>query len=327
MTFDVKGMTCAACSAHVEKSVKKLPGIRSVAVSLLSNSMEVDFDPDAVSVEQICRAVASGGYSAAPRGVAQEAPQKPDDETRAMQNRLIASAAILVILMYVAMGHMLGLPMPEALHRPMVNGLAQLVLVIPAILLNRNYFINGFQALFHLAPNMNSLICVGATAGLGYSLVTLFSVAARLDAGVAVGMTDYYFDAAAMIPTLISVGKYLEARAKGRTSEAISRLVDLAPRRATVLRDGAEVEIDAARLAVGDIVIVREGQTVPTDGVIVEGHGSLDQSMLTGESVPVDLGPGDEVVGATVNRGGSFKFRATKVGEDTALQKDRKSVV
>ena len=321
MTFDVKGMTCAACSAHVEKSVKKLPGIRSVAVSLLSNSMEVDFDPDAVSVEQICRAVASGGYSAAPRGVAQEAPQKPDDETRAMRNRLIASAAILVILMYVAMGHMLGLPVPEALHRPMVNGLAQLVLVIPAILLNRNYFINGFQALFHLAPNMNSLICVGATAGLGYSLVTLFSVAARLDAGVAVGMTDYYFDAAAMIPTLISVGKYLEARAKGRTSEAISRLVDLAPRRATVLRDGAEVEIDAARLAVGDIVIVREGQTVPTDGVIVEGHGSLDQSMLTGESVPVDLGPGDEVVGATVNRGGSFKFRATKVGEDTALQK------
>ena len=322
MTFDVKGMTCAACSAHVEKSVKKLPGVRSVAVSLLSNSMEVDFDPAAVSAEQICRAVASGGYSAAPRGVAREAaPKKQDDEARAMLRRLIASAAILVVLMYVAMGRMLGVPVPAALQRPMVNGLMQLVLVIPVILLNRHYFVNGFQALFHLAPNMNSLICVGATAGLGYSLVTLFSVAARLDAGVAVGMTDYYFDASVMIPTLISVGKYLEARAKGRTSEAISRLVDLAPRRATVLRDGEEVEIDAAQLAVGDIVVVREGQTVPTDGVIVEGHGSLDQSMLTGESVPVDLGVGDEVVGATINRGGSFKFRATKVGEDTALQK------
>jgi len=322
MTFDVKGMTCAACSAHVEKSVKKLNGVDSVAVSLLTNSMEVEFDPAVVSTEQICKAVASGGYSASPRGAeAAKAVAKADDEVRDMRNRLIASICLLVVLMYVAMGHMLHLPMPAALHRPMVNGLSQLVLVIPAVVINRRYFINGFQALFHLAPNMNSLICVGATAGLAYSLVVLFSVAARLDAGEGVMMADYYFDASVMIPTLISVGKYLEARAKGRTSEAISRLVDLAPRRASVLRDGVEVEIDAAQLAVGDIVIVREGQTVPTDGVIIEGHGSLDQSMLTGESVPVDLGVGDEVTGATVNRGGSFKFRATKVGEDTALQK------
>ncbi len=322
MTFDVKGMTCAACSAHVEKSVKKLDGVKSVAVSLLTNSMEVDFDPAAVSVDDICKAVASGGYSASPRGVEQaKAAPKVDDEARAMLHRLIASAVLLVVLMYVAMGHMLHLPMPEALHRPMFNGLIQLLLVIPAIVINRNYFINGFKALFHLAPNMNSLICVGATAGLLYSLAVLLGVALKLDAGGSVAMADYYFDASVMIPTLISVGKYLEARAKGRTSEAISRLVDLAPRRATVVRDGAEVEIDAAQLAVGDIVVVREGQSVPTDGVIVEGHGSLDQSMLTGESVPVDLSVGDEVVGATVNRGGSFSFRATKVGEDTALQK------
>ena len=322
MTFDVKGMTCAACSAHVEKSVKKLDGVNSVAVSLLTNSMEVDFDPAAVSTDDICRAVASGGYSASPRGVEQAKPAPgQDDEARAMLHRLIASAVILVVLMYVAMGHMLGLPMPGALHRPMFNGLVQLLLVIPAIAINRHYFINGFKALFHLAPNMNSLICVGATAGLGYSLAVLLGVALKLDAGEGVAMADYYFDASVMIPTLISVGKYLEARAKGRTSEAISRLIDLAPRRATVVRDGAEVEIDAAQLAVGDIVIVREGQSVPTDGVIVEGHGSLDQSMLTGESVPVELGVGDEVVGATVNRGGSFRFRATKVGEDTALQK------
>ncbi|MBR1821823.1 MAG: cadmium-translocating P-type ATPase [Clostridia bacterium] len=328
MTFDVKGMTCAACSAHVEKSVKKLAGVNSVAVSLLTNSMEVEFDPAAVSVEQICKAVASGGYSASPRGVEQkQAAPRQDDEARDMRNRLIASAILLVALMYVAMGHMLRLPMPAPLHKPMFNGLVQLMIVIPAIIINRNYFINGFKALFHLAPNMNSLICVGATAGLVYSLAVLFKVALALESGTGMdmsggmGMVDYYFDASVMIPTLISVGKYLEARAKGRTSEAISRLVDLAPRRATVIRDGVEVEIDAARLAVGDIVIVREGQTVPTDGVIVEGHGSLDQSMLTGESVPVDLSVGDEVVGATINRGGSFRFRATKVGEDTALQK------
>ena len=325
MTFDVKGMTCAACSAHVEKSVRKLDGVSDVSVSLLTNSMEVQFDPAAVTPADICKAVASGGYSASPRGeaAASAAPEQPDHsaELRAMRNRLIASIALLIALMYVAMGHMLHLPMPEALHRPMFNGLLQLLIVIPAIVINRGYFINGFKALFHLAPNMNSLICVGASAGLGYSLAVLLGVALKLDAGGSVAMADYYFDASVMIPTLISVGKYLEARAKGRTSEAISRLVDLAPRRANVIRDGVEVEIDAAQLAVGDVVIVREGQTVPTDGVILEGHGSLDQSMLTGESVPVDLAPGDEVVGATVNRGGSFTFRATKIGEDTALQK------
>ena len=328
MTFDVKGMTCAACSAHVEKSVRRLEGVSDVSVSLLTNSMEVQFDPGVVSTDQICKAVASGGYSASPRG-AQAAPgaaataRRPDQsaELRAMRNRLIASIALLILLMYVAMGHMLHLPMPEALHRPMFNGLVQLLIVIPAIIINRGYFVNGFKALFHLAPNMNSLICVGATAGLGYSLAVLLGVALKLDAGETVAMADYYFDASVMIPTLISVGKYLEAKAKGRTSEAISRLVDLAPRKANVIRDGAEVEIDAADLAVDDVVIVREGQTVPTDGVILEGHGSLDQSMLTGESVPVDLTVGDEVVGATINRGGSFTFRATKVGEDTALQK------
>ena len=327
MTFDVKGMTCAACSAHVEKSVRKLEGVSDVSVSLLTNSMEVQFDPDAVTPDAICKAVASGGYSASPRGEAAAAAAqqagRPDHtgELKAMRNRLIASILLLVVLMYVAMGHMLHLPMPEALHRPMFNGLVQLLIVIPAIVINRNYFINGFKALFHLAPNMNSLICVGATAGLGYSLVVLLGVALKLDAGESVGMVDYYFDASVMIPTLISVGKYLEAKAKGRTSEAISRLVDLAPRKANVIRNGVEVEIDVSALAVGDVVIVREGQTVPTDGVILEGHGSLDQSMLTGESVPVDLSAGDEVVGATVNRGGSFTFRATKVGEDTALQK------
>ncbi|MBR6767539.1 MAG: heavy metal translocating P-type ATPase [Clostridia bacterium] len=324
MTFDVKGMTCSACSAHVEKSVKKLEGINSISVSLLSNSMEVDFDPEKVTAEDICRAVASGGYSASPKGAEKKAEavkSDMDDELKAMKNQLIASVVLLVILMYVAMGHMMGIPMPEILHGPIFNGILQLCITVPMVIINRRYFINGFKSLFHLAPNMNSLIAIGATAGFSYSMVKLFAVAAAGDAGTPLSMADYYFDAAAMIPTLISVGKYMEARAKGRTSEAISRLIGLAPRKANVIRDGIEIEIDAENLAVGDIVIVREGQTVPTDGVIIEGHGSLDQSMLTGESVPVDLSAGDEVVGATINRGGSFKFRATKVGEDTALSK------
>ena len=185
MTFDVKGMTCAACSAHVEKSVRKLEGVSDVTVSLLTNSMEVQFDPAAVTPDAICKAVASGGYSASPRGEAAAATaqraERPDhsEELKAMRNRLIASIVLLVVLMYVAMGHMLHLPMPEALHRPMFNGLVQLLIVIPAIVINRNYFINGFRALFHLAPNMNSLICVGATAGPG-AKQTLLQILNRL---------------------------------------------------------------------------------------------------------------------------------------------------
>ena len=328
MTFDVKGMSCAACSAHVDKSVRRLEGVRQVQVNLLSNSMEVDFDPSVVSVEDICKAVASGGYSASPRGAKAEtsdrgrAADEANEEAKAALRRLVVSAILLVPMMYVSMGHMLHLPLPAALHYPMVNALAQLVFAIPILFINRNYFTNGFSALAHGAPNMNSLISIGAAAGFIYSTAVLFGLAADLSAGKpSPGMVEFYFESAAMIVTLISIGKYLEARAKGRTSEAISRLMDLAPRRAWVIRDGVETEIDASELVVGDIVVVRDGQTVPTDGVITEGHGALDQSMLTGESLPVDLGVGDEVVGATINTSGSFRFRATKVGEDTALSK------
>ena len=319
MTFDVKGMTCAACSAHVEKSVRGVAGVKDVSVSLLTNSMEVDFDPAQTSPAEICRAVASGGYSASPKGEkAAEAPK--DDEFRQSVHRLIASAAILLPMMWISMGHML--PLPHALHYPLVNGLAQLCLATPVLLINRHYFTNGFKALFHRAPNMNSLISIGAAAGYLYSIARLFSLAGTVSGGgEAPMMVEFYFESAAMIVTLISVGKTLEARAKGRTSEAISRLLDLAPRRATVIRDGVETEIDASELAVGDEVLVRDGQSVPTDGVILEGHGALDQSMLTGESLPVELGVGDSVVGATVNTSGSFRFRVTKVGEDTALSR------
>ena len=324
MTFDVRGMTCSACSAHVEKSVRKLEGVKDVSVSLLTNSMEVDFDAAKVTPDDICRAVASGGYSASPRGAEAKAESKApqDDEAKHALRRLIASVALLVPMMYVSMGHMLGLPLPAVLHYPMVNGLVQLLFATPIMLINHHYYTNGFKSLFHGAPNMNSLISIGSAAGYVYSIARLLGLAAQLSAGAAVeGMVEFYFESAAMIVTLISVGKYLEARAKGRTSEAISRLLDLAPQRATVVRDGAEVEIDASDLKAGDIVIVRDGQTVPTDGVILEGHGAPDQSMLTGESLPVELGVGDEVVGATINTSGSFRFRATKVGEDTALSK------
>ena len=321
MTFDVKGMTCAACSAHVEKSVRGVAGVKDVSVSLLTNSMEVDFDPAQTSPAEICKAVASGGYSASPKGEkAAEAPK--DDELRQSVRRLIASAAILLPMMWISMGHMLGLPLPHALHYPLVNGLAQLCLATPVLLINRHYFTNGFKALLHRAPNMNSLISIGAAAGYLYSIARLFSLAGTVSGGgEAPMMVEFYFESAAMIVTLISVGKTLEARAKGRTSEAISRLLDLAPRRATVIRDGVETEIDASELAVGDEVLVRDGQSVPTDGVILEGHGALDQSMLTGESLPVELGVGDSVVGATVNTSGSFRFRVTRVGEDTALSR------
>ena len=320
MLFRVTGMTCAACSAHVEKSVRQLPGVKEVAVNLLSNSMRVEFDASVTSVEDIIRAVESGGYGAAPEQAQQAAPAPSKDQTeQKIRARLIASVILLIPLMYVAMGHMLGLPLPAVLHRPLVSGLLQLILALPILYLNRSLWENGFKALFHRAPNMNSLISIGAAAGLLYSLWQMFLLAANPEASS--GMTEFYFESAAMILTLITVGKYLEARAKGRATDAISKLVDLAPKRATVERNGQEVEIDAKDLRVGDIVVVREGLSIPTDGEVLSGHGSVDQSMLTGESVPVDVAEGSQVVGGCINRSGYFRFRATKVGEDTALSK------
>ena len=320
MLFRVTGMTCAACSAHVEKSVRQLPGVKEVAVNLLSNSMRVEFDASVTSVEDIIRAVESGGYGAAPEQAQQAAPAPSKDQTeQKIRARLIASVILLIPLMYVAMGHMLGLPLPAVLHRPLVSGLLQWIIALPILYLNRSLWENGFKALFHRAPNMNSLISIGAAAGLLYSLWQMFVLAANPETSG--GMVEFYFESAGMILTLITVGKYLEARAKGRATDAISKLVDLAPKRATVERNGQEVEIDAKDLRVGDIVVVREGLSIPTDGEVLSGHGSVDQSMLTGESVPVDVAEGSQVVGGCINRSGYFRFRATKVGEDTALSK------
>ena len=315
MKFNVTGMSCAACSAHVEKSVRGVAGVKNVSVSLLTNSMKVDFDAPATA-EAIIDAVIKGGYGAS-RADAAEAPvNTPEKKAGSVLKRLIASAILLVPLMYI----MLGGPLPDALKKPVLSGLVQLLLALPVIYLNRDYYFDGFKALFRGAPNMSSLIAVGSSAGLVYSMWTLLRTAYLVEAGQH-PMAMYHFESSAMILTLITLGKYLEARAKDHTSDAISRLIDMTPKRATVLRDGVETEIDAAQLRVGDICIVRDGGAIPADGIIEEGHGSVDMSMLTGESLPAELGAGDEVTGATVNREGYFRFRVTRVGEDTAFSR------
>ncbi|MBQ3103528.1 MAG: heavy metal translocating P-type ATPase, partial [Oscillospiraceae bacterium] len=313
--FNVTGMSCAACAAHVEKSVRGVEGVTDVSVSLLTNSMTVEFGEPATA-EAIIKAVEKGGYGASTEdgGTAQKAA--PVKNAVSVLKRLIISAALLVPLMYM----MLGGPVPEALTKPVLSGLVQFLLALPVIYLNRDYYIDGFKTLFHGAPNMSSLIAVGSSAGLVYSIWMLLRTAYLVEAGQA-PMAMYHFESSAMILTLITLGKYLEARAKDHTSDAISRLIDMTPKKATVIRDGVEMEIEASALRVGDICAVRDGGAVPADGIIEEGHGSIDMSMLTGESLPAEMGVGDEVTGATVNKEGYFKFRVTRVGEDTAFSR------
>ena len=314
--FNVTGMSCAACSAHVEKSVRGVEGVKEVAVSLLTNSMTVKFEAPATA-EEIIRAVEKGGYGASlADGGNKETKKAPEKNAGSVLRRLIISAALLLPLMYM----MLGGPVPEALTKPVLSGLVQLMLALPVIYLNRDYYIDGYKSLFRGVPNMSSLIAIGSSAGLVYSLWVLLRTAYLVEAGQH-AMAMYHFESSAMILTLITLGKYLEARAKDHTSDAISRLIDMTPKKATVIRDGIETEIDASALRVGDICAVRDGGAIPADGIIEEGHGSIDMSMLTGESVPAELGKGDEVTGATVNREGYFRFRVTRVGEDTAFSR------
>jgi heavy metal translocating P-type ATPase len=328
--FDVTGMTCSACSAHVEKSVCKLPGVKEVNVNLLQNSMRVEFDEGQLDAQRIIRAVEDAGYGANLKGAAAQSEVKQtnsaDEELKKMKRRVIASVCWLIPLMYLSMGHMAGLPIPWFLHgrgNELSFAFTQLLLTLPVLILNRRYFVNGFKTLFKGAPNMDSLIALGASAAMVYGVAAIYLIGFGLGHGDAAMAEHYamnlYFESAAMIPTLISFGKYLEARSKRRTSDAISRLINLQPKRASVIRDGQEIEIPAEELRVGDVVLVRPGQGVPVDGEIIEGHGSLDESALTGESIPVDKQPGDKVIGATINRAGFFKFRATQVGADTTL--------
>ena len=325
--FDVTGMSCAACSARVEKAVSKVPGVNSCSVNLLTNSMGVE---GSASSEDIINAVVAAGYGASEKGAAKSA-KKPAADTqaafRSMKRRLIWSLVFLIILMYFSMGHMmLGFPLPPFLEgNHVAMGLIQLLLTAIVMVINQRFFISGFKALFRGAPNMDTLVALGASAAFGYSTFALFAMTdAQLHGGSEAAMpfmNEFYFESAAMILTLITVGKMLEARSKGKTTDALNSLMKLAPTSATVIRDGQEVHVPIGQLNVGDIFAVRPGESVPADGVVIDGNSAVNESALTGESIPVDKAEGDRVSAATINMSGYLKCRATQVGGDTALSK------
>ena len=325
--FNVTGMTCSACSAHVEKSVKKLNGVKSVNVNLLQNNMHVDFDETAVSVDDIINAVVSGGYGASVAGKEQEKKDnKIDNEISNMKFRLIVSLVCLVPLMYISMGHMWGWPFLSVFHgaeNGITFALTQMLLTLPIMYVNRKYYITGFKTLFHGAPNMDSLIAIGSGAAFVYGIIAIYCIGYGLGHGdkefAHSYMMNLYFESAAMILALITLGKFLESRAKGKTSQAIEKLIDLSPKTAVVIRDGKEITVGVDDVQIGEIVVVKAGQSVPLDGVIVEGNGAIDESAITGESIAVEKNVGDKVIGATINKSGYFKFKVEKVGEDTAL--------
>ena len=325
--FNVTGMTCSACSAHVEKSVKKLNGVKSVNVNLLQNNMHVDFDETAVSVDDIINAVVSGGYGASVAGKKQEKKDnKIDNEISNMKFRLIVSLVCLVPLMYISMGHMWGWPFLSVFHgaeNGITFALTQMLLTLPIMYVNRKYYITGFKTLFHGAPNMDSLIAIGSGAAFAYGIIAIYCIGYGLGHGdkefAHSYMINLYFESAAMILALITLGKFLESRAKGKTSQAIEKLIDLSPKTAVVIRDGKEVTVGVDDVQIGEIVVVKAGQSVPLDGVIVEGNGAIDESAITGESIAVEKNIGDKVIGATINKSGYFKFKVEKIGEDTAL--------
>ena len=327
--YNVTGMSCAACSARVEKAVSKVSGVTACSVSLLTNSMGVE---GTASPQEIIQAVEHAGYGASQKGGGAKAPATAeaeealvDHETPILKRRLIASLIFLVMLMYFSMGHMMwGWPLPsfyEGNHVAM--GLTQMLLTIIVMVINQKFFISGFTSLFHRAPNMDTLVALGATAAFGYSTYALFAMTAAQVAGDLAGvmkyMMDFYFESAAMILTLITVGKMLEARSKGKTTDALKGLMKLAPKTATLLRDGQEVKVPIEQVQSGDIFVVRPGENIPVDGVVEEGSSAVNESALTGESIPVDKEAGDSVSAATLNQSGFLRCRATRVGEDTTL--------
>ncbi len=325
LKFQITGMTCAACSARVEKVTRAINGVESCEVNLLGGTMTALVTDETVE-EAIIQAVRNAGYGAALAG--EKKKETPaDDALRGMKKRIIGSAVFLVILMYFTMGHMVGLPMPHFVHgqeNAVIAASIQLLLTLPVVLLNRSYYFRGLKALWHRSPNMDSLIAVGSGAALVYGIAALVRMALAVKQGqwdvVALYSENLYFESAAMILTLITLGKFLETRAKGKTGDAIKALMDLRPEIATVLRGGVEETIPADQVLVGDIVVVRSGGRIPVDGTVLEGRGSVDQSALTGESVPVEVFAGVRVAAATINTEGYFTFRAEKVGEETTLQ-------
>ena len=311
--FTVTGMTCAACSARVERVVSALPGVTHAEVNLLAGSLTAEFDEAQTSDAAIVEAVTKAGYGAELRQPRMRRNTAQEQLLAGMKKRLIISAVFLVPLMYLSMGAMLGLPQPfdpeKSLRDFAFYALAQLLLVLPIVIVNRAYYIKGFRTLLQGAPNMDSLIAVGSSAGLCYSLYAVIA-----------GCThSLYFESSGMILTLVTLGKYLEARAKGKTGQAIEKLMDLSPKTATLLRDGTETEVPVEQVRVGDLVLVRPGGRIPVDGVVESGASGVDESALTGESMPVEKRPGDRVAAATVNRTGVLRLRAEKVGEDTTL--------
>ena len=330
--FDVTGMSCAACSARVEKAVSKVPGVTSCSVNLLTNSMGVE---GTATTDDIISAVTAAGYGASEKGSAKPA-DKPAESTqnafRSMRTRLIWSLVFLVILMYFSMGHMMwGFPLPPFLEgNHVAMGLIQLLLTAVVMVINQRFFISGYKALFHGSPNMDTLVALGASAAFGYSTFALFAMTdAQLHGGAEAAMKymdEFYFESAAMILTLITVGKMLEARSKGKTTDALNSLMKLAPTSATVIRNGAEVDIPIEQLNVGDLFAVRPGENIPADGVVTEGESAVNESALTGESIPVDKSAGDRVSAATINLSGYMRCKATQVGGDTALSRIIKMV-
>ena len=334
--YTVTGMSCAACSARVEKAVSAVPGVTSCSVSLLTNSMGVEGSatPDAV-----ISAVQAAGYGASLKGPAQSVPSiaeqedaLADHETPVLKRRLIASLGFLIVLMYFSMGHMMwGWPLPSFFDgNHIAMGLIQMLLTIAVMVINQKFFINGFKSLFHGAPNMDTLVALGATASFGYSTYALFAMTGaqvRGDAAAVMSyMHEFYFESAAMILALITVGKMLEARSKGKTTDALKSLMKLAPQTATLLRNGQEVTVPIAQVKRGDVFVVRPGENIPVDGVILEGESAVNESALTGESIPVDKAVGDSVSAATTNQSGFLRCEATRVGEDTTLSQIIKMV-
>lgn len=336
--YNVTGMTCAACQANVSRCVSKLEGVEDVNVSLLANSMTVSYDEKQIKAGKYNRGSKSGRDTALPslekaikkeegfRREWQLRREQAESNREGMKKRLIYSIILLVPLMYIAMGEMLSLPLPaifKGTQNALVSALAQLILTVPVIFINRRFYQFGFKALFHGSPNMDSLVAIGSGASLLYGLFAMFRMAYGFGHGNIELVHEYahalYFESAAMILTLVTVGKYLEARSKDKTSQALSRLMDLAPKTAVVLKNGEEVLIPAEQVSAGDIVIIRPGEGIPVDGVVLQGRGYVDQSAITGESIPVEKNPGDEVISATINKNGSFQFKASKVGEDTTL--------
>lgn len=330
--YSVGGMTCSACSAHVEKAVNKLDGVEKAEVNLLSNSMTVSYDETKVSRENIVKAVVDGGYSAAIFGEKSAAATEKSsreirkEELEGMKRRLIWSIVFLIPLFYISMGHMMGLPLPDFMHgnaNAITFSFTQLLLTVPIVLINRKYYINGFRNLFKLSPNMDTLIAVGSGAALVYGIFAIYRIGYGLGHNQPDVVSQYsmslYFESAGTILTLITVGKFLESRAKGKTSEAIEKLIDLTPATALVERDGIEITISSDEIVEGDIVIVKAGERAAVDGVIVEGRGVLDQSAVTGESIGIEKTVGDKVIGASINNSGYFKMKAEKVGENTTL--------